>query len=273
MKEYLHISEDFYSIQGEGITTGVPSYFIRLFNCNLSCGASKAFMKHARRGEEGTDPGNFQGDLHKEGKATWTCDTIPVWVKGNKRDFDYLVKKWVDEGIFESIMAGTIHLIWTGGEPSLPIHQECITNFLYWLNEAYGGEQYTVFSEIETNGTQVLNEDMFKLMDQINCSPKLENSGHTKEERIVPEAIKRIMEHPLYQFKFVVSTEDDIKEMFRDFIIPFDIPLSNVVCMPGLDAQEDFHERTKWVMEMGIKYKFRALSRMHVSAWDKTTGV
>lgn len=273
MKDYLHISEDFYSIQGEGITTGVPSYFIRLFNCNLSCGASKAFMKQARRGNEGTDPGNFRGDLHDKGKATWTCDTIPVWVKGNKKDHDYLVKKWVDQEIFESVMAGTIHLIWTGGEPALPIHQECITDFLFWLNETHGRSTWSIYNEIETNGTQVLGDSMFKLMDQINCSPKLSNSGHIIEERVVPDAINRIMEHSNYQFKFVISTEDDIREMFNDFIMPFNIPLSNVVCMPGLDAQEDFHERTRWVMEMAIKYKFRGLSRMHVSAWDKTTGV
>lgn len=272
-KNYLHISEDFYSVQGEGISSGVPSYFIRLFNCNLSCGASKAFMKLARRGQEGTDAGEFQGDLHAEGKATWTCDTIPVWVKGNKKEFQYLVDRWQEQGIFESIMAGTIRLIWTGGEPALPIHQECIHNFLIWLNENYGGETWNVYSEIETNGTQVLNDDMFSFMDQINSSPKLSNSGHTPEERIVPEAINRIMEHSNYQFKFVISTEDDIREMFEDFIMPFDIPLTNVVCMPGLDAQEDFHERTRWVMEMAIKYKFRGLTRLHVSAWDKTTGV
>ena len=81
------------------------------------------------------------------------------------------------------------------------------------------------------------------------------------------------MEHDNYQFKFVISTEDDIKELFRDFIHPFNIPLKNVVCMPGLDSQVDFHERTQFVMEMAKKYKFRGMSRMHISAWDKTLNV
>ncbi len=39
----LMISSDFYSVQGEGKTTGVPSYFIRLGLCNLTCGMSRAF--------------------------------------------------------------------------------------------------------------------------------------------------------------------------------------------------------------------------------------
>jgi hypothetical protein len=42
---------------------------------------------------------------------------------------------------------------------------------------------------------------------------KLSNSGMEEKRRIVPEAIERIKQHVNYQFKFVISTEDDIKEM------------------------------------------------------------
>jgi hypothetical protein len=81
------------------------------------------------------------------------------------------------------------------------------------------------------------------------------------------------MEHNNYQFKFVISNEEDIKELFRDFVVPFSIPLANVVCMPGLDDQDDFHERTNFVLEMAKKYKFRGLTRLHISAWNKTLNV
>jgi hypothetical protein len=39
--------------------------------------------------------------------------------------------------------------------------------------------------------------------------------------------------------------------------------------MPGMDKQEDFHERTQWVLEMSKKYKFRGLTRLHISAWNQ----
>jgi hypothetical protein len=95
----------------------------------------------------------------------------------------------------------------------------------------------------------------------------------TEKQRIVPAAIKRIMEHDNYQFKFVISTEDDVKELFRDFVDPFEIPLKNVICMPGLDDQADFHERTQFCLEMAKKYKFVGMTRLHISAWDKTLNV
>ena len=38
IENQLRISESFYSIQGEGATSGYPAYFIRLQGCNLMCG-------------------------------------------------------------------------------------------------------------------------------------------------------------------------------------------------------------------------------------------
>jgi hypothetical protein len=43
--------------------------------------------------------------------------------------------------------------------------------------------------------------------------------------------------------------------------------------MPGLDSQEDYHERTRFVLEMAKKYGYRGLTRLHISAWDRATGV
>ena len=133
--------------------------------------------------------------------------------------------------------------------------------------------EFSPFVEIETNGTFVIEDELMRQLDQINCSPKLANSGMTEKQRIVPEAINKIMEHMIYQFKFVISTEEDIQEVFKTFVEPFNIPLTYTVCMPGLDSQDDFHERTRFVLEMAKKYKFVGLTRLHVSAWDKTTGV
>ncbi len=275
----LLISSDFYSVQGEGISSGVPSYFIRLGICNLTCGMSRAFANNLMKEQSLEDGEIFVGDLHAEGKATWTCDSTSQWLwRGEDKEFDYLINRWKEEGIYNDIRNGTIHIIWTGGEPTIKGHQEAIKNFwLYWDREEYpyndAEEGFTPYFEIETNGTIYIEGLLFDKLDQINCSPKLSNSGLDAKQRINPEAIKRIMQHNNYQFKFVISTEDDVKEIFRDFVEPFNIPLKNVVCMPGLDDVADFEERTQFCLEMGKKYRFRALTRLHIAAWNKTLNV
>ena len=283
----LLISSDFYSVQGEGISTGIPSYFVRLGICNLTCGMSRAFTNNLLKEASLADGEIFKGDLELEGKATWTCDSTSQWLwRGEDKEFQYLIDRWKEQGIYEDIKNGTIHIIWTGGEPTIKGHQEAIVNFFrYWntvddiitpvytLSEEHPILEKTVFNEIETNGTIVIGEELLSLLDQINCSPKLSNSGMTVKQRINPEAIERIKQHSNYQFKFVISNEEDIEELFRDFVVPFSIPLANVVCMPGLDSQTDFHERTQFVLEMAKKYKFRGLTRLHISAWDKTLNV
>lgn len=267
----LLIAEDFYSIQCEGISTGFPSYFVRLANCNLNCGSTPKEVSEIRKSGNVT-PGDFQGELHKTGKATWTCDTIPVWVKGQEQPFDYLIQRWQDQEIIDDIYKGTIHLIWTGGEPALPKHQEAISDFLnYYCVHINNLRDHKIYSEIETNGTIYIGE-LFHRLQQINCSPKLSNSGNG-DLRYNEKALRRIMEHSNYQFKFVISEEEDLKEIFDQYIDKLNIPLNRVVCMPGLDSQENFHERTRFVLEMAKKYKFIGMTRLHVSAYDRTTGV
>ena len=282
-KDKLLISSDFYSVQGEGISSGIPSYFVRLGLCNLNCGMSRKYTNKLLKEASLADGEIFKGDLELEGKASWTCDSTSQWLwRGVEQDFQYLIDQWKQQDIYNDIVSGTIHIIWTGGEPTIKGHQEAIHNFLfYWyyilpeqpISLSKDGNIIKPYNEIETNGTIVIEDKLFVMLDQINCSPKLSNSGMTEKQRIVPAAIKRIMEHSNYQFKFVISTEDDVKEIFRDFIEPFNIPLKNIVCMPGMDSRDDFHERTRFVMEMAKKYKFRGMSRMHISAWDKTLNV
>ena len=71
----------------------------------------------------------------------------------------------------------------------------------------------------------------------------------------------------------MATNEEDVQELFRDFVVPFSIPLKNVVCMPGLDDAANFEERTQFCLEMAKKYKFRGLTRLHIAAWNKTLNV
>lgn len=252
IENQLRISESFYSVQGEGASSGVPAYFIRLQGCNLMCG--------------GRD-----GKLVGEGKATWWCDTEYVWRQGNGKPFDYLIDEWTKDNILDWVLEGRVHLIWTGGEPTLPKHQRCIVGCINHLHQQYEG--CSLYNEIETNGTCYIEDELFQEIDQINCSVKLANSGMDKMVRIQPDALVRIMEHDNYWFKFVISDELDMQEIRQDFVEPFNIDPKRVLMMPGLDKQKDYHERTLFCMEMAKKYGYIGLTRLHVSAWDQTTGV
>lgn len=222
--------------------------------------------------------GGRNGSLMKEGKATWWCDSEAVWRQGKQTEFEEIVNDWKKEGILDWVLTGRVHLIWTGGEPTLPKHQEDIVNCIEYLNQEYknpGSVYYKLplYNEIETNGTQVISNDLFDELDQINCSVKLANSGMDYLKRFDVASLKRIMDHPNYWFKFVISDEKDMEEITRDFIDPLKVPANRVLMMPGLDHQDNFHERTEFCLQMAKKYGYIGMTRLHISAWNQTTGV
>lgn len=249
----LNVSEIFYSIQGEGISTGVPSVFIRLQGCNLMCGGPS-------------------GSLMKEGKATWWCDSETVWKGGTNYDNEQLEKKLLDMGELSNILDGTTHIIWTGGEPTIPRHTKAIMEFLDYLNSK--NEHSTIFSEIETNGTIVVPSEFYtRYIQQINCSPKLSNSGMNESMRINKDALAQIKSHKNHWFKFVIGEEWDIDEIKEDFIGANAIEQDRIILMPGCDNAADLAERTKFTWEMAMRYHWRMCSRLHILCFNKLTGV
>lgn len=180
MKENtLVVSETFYSIQGEGQTTGVPSVFLRLGGCNLFC----------------------------EGKG-WRCDTIEVWTKGRNTPFDAVLTPV----LVYHLRAGA-HLVITGGEPLL--QQSLIVDYLNWFRQEH---KFTPAIEIETNGTIVPSDVMITKVDYWNCSPKLSTTGEPYEKRMNEVAIAKIQrEGRSPSFKFVISLDSDVLEVGADW--------------------------------------------------------
>jgi len=251
----MNISECFYSIQAEGISSGMPAVFVRMQGCNLMCGGTG-------------------GSLMKEGKATWWCDSETVWKSGTSYSNDDLLKKFNSLGELENIRKGTTRIVWTGGEPTLPNHVRDIKEFLnYWQKL---GRSDHIYNEIETNGTQVVPSEFYTdplYIRQINCSPKLSNSGIPIEKRINKDAIAQIKQHPNSWFKFVIGEEWDIDEIYSDFIQSCGISEESIILMPGCDKREDLPERTRFVWEMSQRYHLRMCSRLQVLAFDRLTGI
>ena len=173
----LVVSEKFYSIQGEGRTTGFPAIFLRLAGCNLLC----------------------QSD-------SWVCDSIEVWKKGFKFKFeDVFDTEEVEQ------MEAEVHLVITGGEPML--HQKELCLFITWFIKKHG---FTPYIEVETNGTIEPNNYMRQVVKQWNVSPKLESSGETFERRYNPSALK-MFNKLNSSFKFVISSANDLDEIFLNY--------------------------------------------------------
>ena len=244
-------------------------------NCyDLTCYPHHSYLVEGMVTHNCGGPG---GSLMKQGKATWWCDSETVWRGGKPYTNEELEQKFIEFGQLENVLAGTTHLIWTGGEPTIPASAQGIRDFLDYMKEKYPIN--TIYSEIETNGSLELIgncKDLYTkpgYINQINCSAKLANSGMGKALRINPKAIEQIKQHPNYWFKIVVSTEEDIQETFTDYIEKFGIPKSKLIIMPGVDNREDLPERTLFVYEMAKKYNVRACTRVHVLCWDRVTGV
>jgi 7-carboxy-7-deazaguanine synthase len=229
MNNEIKVSEIFYSIQGEGKTTGTPAIFLRLTNCNLLCKSKN-----------------------------WVCDTIKVWKKGHNFNIENVISK----DYFDKLKNGA-HLVITGGEPLL--QQNEIINLINYLKI----EIKDLFIEIETNGTITPNEQLINLVNQWNCSPKLSNTNINKELRFKEQTLK-LLSKLNTQFKFVINSESDIKEILNDYSF---IEKSKLVLMPAGDNIKLLEKIRLDVVNLCIKYNIKYSDRLHIVIWNKKTGV
>ena len=111
----LILSELFYSVQGEGVRTGIPSIFIRVGKCNLSC------------------PG-FGCSYDVEGKIKTGCDSYHSVDSAFKHEWEYY-DNYMDiiEKVDSIIPTFSNHnmikpdIVITGGEPLL----YCAVTYVY----------------------------------------------------------------------------------------------------------------------------------------------
>lgn len=236
----LKVSEQFYSIQGEGKTAGTPAFFVRLTACNLLC------------------------------EGSWVCDTIPVWKKGKRKAFSEIIEEFGQSFFYESLANRTSHLVWTGGEPLL--QQKSITAFMY--DAFYEQHKPHPFTEVETNGTIKPNSLMLGIVNQWNISPKLSSSG-AGDEAFRPEVIQWFLENldpQGYNFKFVVEGLADIKEMQKKYQ-SLGIKPDKIMLMPAVDTQSDYLKMAERIVQHCISEGYKFSPRIQVEIWDKTTGV
>ena len=229
----LRIAEQFYSLQGEGKTMGVPAVFVRLQACNILC------------------------------KGEWICDTIEVWKTGNKttiHNWLYSIRFWI-----KNLKDGA-HLIFTGGEPLL--QQKQIINAVKIFKRLLG---FKPFVEIETNGTIMPSEELLDTVDLFNCSFKLKNSGVRKDRRLKYDVLKKLNNYNTI-YKIVISSTIDFIEA-KEIFDEVGIKNKDVWLMPAGDNYDDIIKTNKIVANICIIYTMNFSTRLQVVLWNKTTGV
>ena len=256
MERELFVSEMFYSVQGEGITVGIPAFFIRLTGCNLLCGG----WKHAK-------------DFKLHDGATWACDTYSVWRRGTHYTFEQILEHLQQWQFLERTATGMAHIIFTGGEPLMK--QQSIIAFVDWLvnshPEYYKGNNFPTI-EVETNATIVPSVQLDEIVTYWNTSPKLSNSGMPYEKRINEEALRYFVGKWKAIFKFVVSREQDWSEI-KALISQGLVSREKIVLMPAGGSTLELDSSAKFTAELAKREGVRMCPRMHVNIWEKATGV
>lgn len=224
------------TIQGEGKSIGRDVMFVRLAHCNLHC--------------------------------IW-CDTPYTWnwlgtsfAHPDKFDKANEVHEMSVQDVLARLDGHIKALVISGGEPLLQQRQlvELLTELRkqgYWI-------------EIETNGTIEPLDSIMCLVDQINCSPKLSNSGDPLVLRQRDNALMKLSASDKVSFKFVVSYVDDIDEILS-YVEKYN--MREVYLMPEGRTRDELTRHRDMTQKLCKVHGFKFTERLHIVRFGTRRGV
>lgn len=247
-------------IQGEGPSTGRRCVFLRLANCNLACKWCDTPYTWNWIGTKHTHPEKYDRTKEVHKIPNEEVLTKIITLNNTLRLFD-----WSDERSYtDRYVIAEDMLVISGGEPMLQQRN------LIWLIHKLKLRGWWV--EIETNGTIPIRPLFLDEIDQINCSPKLENSGDPIHKRIVPDVLRSYVASEKTIFKFVIGARKDVYEL-DDLIKIFEIPYKRVWLMPLGKTREELTQTTQMTKALCEGFGFNFSPRKHIELWGSKRGV
>lgn len=149
----------------------------------------------------------------------------------------------------------------TGGEPLLQQRR-----LLALLDEF---RERGLVVEVETNATIVPMPELVALVDRLNVSPKLTNSGVPTGRRLVPEALEALRASGKSIFKFVVEGPADLEEVQ---VLVDDFGLHPIWIMPQATTLEGITRGLRDLADAVSARGWNLTSRLHVSLWGDERG-
>jgi 7-carboxy-7-deazaguanine synthase len=227
------ISEIFYSLQGEGELTGMPSVFVRTSGCNLRC--------------------------------NW-CDTpYASWSpEGTKME--------VAEILAEVAKHPAKHVVLTGGEPMIApgIHELAFQlqelGYHITIETAATIMPRGIACDLASLSPKLAHSAPDARLDD-TWRQKHE------ELRWQPQVVASWIAHGNYQLKFVISSEADLLEMERMIgETECAIPRAKILLMPEGTTVETLRARAGWLGELCKQHGYRYAPRLHVELYGNKRG-
>ncbi|MDB6094184.1 MAG: Radical domain protein [Verrucomicrobia bacterium] len=227
------ISEIFYSIQGEGTLTGVPSVFVRTSGCNLRC--------------------------------NW-CDTpYASWnPEGSPMSVEQIVK--------EVEQHPARHVVLTGGEPMIAKDIKELAAALKELNYHITIETAaTVLPDGIACDLASLSPKLLNSAPDERLSMTWRKKHEAL--RWQPDVVRTWIEHSDYQLKFVVTKPTDIDEIEGMIVsLKLEVPRHRVLLMPEGITVESIRERSSWLAELCKARGYRYAHRLHLELYGNKRG-
>ncbi len=277
----IKITEIFYSLQGEGKFTGVPSVFFRTFGCNFTC-SGFGMPRGEVSGERFKIKPEEYTNLAKMPLVCTGCDSYASWDYRFRHLAETLTVEEAVQRVLDLLPNKEFkdeHLVITGGEPLIPVWQPFYTKFL--AHPAFKNLKGLTF---ETNGTQGMPhqfQQFLKKWNQIHgnnaltfsVSPKLPCSGEPWSKAIKPFTVTSYEKIAETYLKFVVANDADFADVinavqeFRDTGYT-----GNIYLMPLGGINDVYNENKTAVAEKAMELGWRFSDRLQCSLWGNAWG-